>query len=73
MNAPGVLAGCTAEDTATPQAFRSADASHGTATVNPDGSLTYSPAADYSGEDAFTYRVWDGDEYSLPGHRQRSP
>ncbi|TBU74781.1 hypothetical protein DNJ99_23640 [Pseudomonas daroniae] len=28
---------------------------HGTVTVNPDGSITYVPAPDYSGADSFTY------------------
>ncbi|WP_367066640.1 tandem-95 repeat protein [Oryzisolibacter sp. LB2S] len=28
---------------------------HGTATVNPDGTITYKPAANYSGTDSFTY------------------
>ncbi len=33
---------------------------HGTLTLNADGSFTYVPAADYSGNDAFTYRANDG-------------
>ncbi|WP_152643336.1 Ig-like domain-containing protein, partial [Anaeromyxobacter sp. PSR-1] len=31
----------------------------GTATVNPDGSLAYAPAPDWSGTEVFTYRVAD--------------
>jgi subtilisin-like proprotein convertase family protein len=33
---------------------------HGTATVNPDGTITYTPAANWSGTDSFSYRVSDG-------------
>jgi Ca2+-binding RTX toxin-like protein len=28
--------------------------------VNGDNTITYTPAADYSGPDSFTYRAWDG-------------
>jgi large repetitive protein len=35
-------------------------AQHGTASVNGDGSITYTPAANYNGSDGFTYRVSDG-------------
>jgi VCBS repeat-containing protein len=34
--------------------------SHGTVTVNADGSYTYTPAANYFGTDSFTYTVSDG-------------
>jgi hypothetical protein len=33
---------------------------------NPDGSLMYSPADDYTGADSFTYRAFDGQAYSDP-------
>jgi hypothetical protein len=33
---------------------------HGAVVLNPDGSLTYTPALDYSGSDSFTYRASDG-------------
>jgi len=33
---------------------------NGTAVLNPDGSLTYTPDADYNGPDLFTYTVSDG-------------
>ena len=33
--------------------------SHGTLTLNPNGSFTYSPVANYNGPDSFTYRAAD--------------
>jgi FtsP/CotA-like multicopper oxidase with cupredoxin domain len=36
---------------------------HGTATANPDGSVSYAPAADYSGSDSFTGRPDVGQRY----------
>ena len=33
---------------------------HGAAVVNPDGTVTYTPAANYSGADSFTYTISDG-------------
>ena len=35
-------------------------AEHGTVTVNPDGTLEYTPDADYNGPDTITYVVGDG-------------
>ena len=34
---------------------------HGTVTMNPDGTYTYTPAADYNGTDVFTYKLCDAD------------
>jgi VCBS repeat-containing protein len=31
--------------------------SHGSVTLNADGSFAYTPAADYSGPDSFTYKA----------------
>jgi VCBS repeat-containing protein len=39
---------------------------HGTATVNADGSFTYTPAANYHGPDSFTYRARDAVADSNP-------
>ena len=36
-------------------------AAHGTVTMNPDGSYTYTPAANYNGTDVFTYQLCDTD------------
>jgi len=33
---------------------------HGTATSHPDGTITYTPAANYDGADSFTYTISDG-------------
>ena len=40
-------------------------ATHGTAVVNSDGSYTYTPSSNYYGTDSFTFRVYDGTDYSL--------
>ena len=34
---------------------------NGTVTVNPDGTITYTPAPDFCGDDMFTYEVNDGE------------
>lgn len=36
--------------------------SHGALLFNPDGSFTYTPAANYNGTDSFTYRLSDGSD-----------
>jgi len=36
-------------------------AAHGTVTMNPDGTYTYTPAANYNGGDVFTYKLCDAD------------
>jgi VCBS repeat-containing protein len=36
-------------------------AAHGTVTMNPDGTYTYTPAANYNGSDVFTYKLCDAD------------
>ena len=41
-------------------AVKVSDPSHGTVTLNGDGSFTYTPVADYNGPDSFTYRANDG-------------
>ncbi len=37
------------------------DPPHGTVVINPDGTVTYTPDADYHGPDSFTYTVRDAD------------
>jgi hypothetical protein len=38
--------------------------SHGSLTLNANGSFAYSPAADYNGSDTFTYKASDGTVFS---------
>ncbi|MES2629649.1 MAG: Ig-like domain-containing protein, partial [Bacteroidota bacterium] len=40
---------------------------HGTVSINPDGSFTYSPNTNYNGTDSFVYRVTDGQGGSANG------
>jgi VCBS repeat-containing protein len=40
---------------------------NGTVTVNPDGSYSYVPAADFNGTDSFTYTVSDGNGGTATG------
>jgi CshA-type fibril repeat protein len=44
---------------------------HGTATVNPDGTIAYAPAANYHGADSFSYTIGDGNGGSFPPDRAR--
>src|SRR5207253_3939863 len=37
---------------------------HGALTLNPNGSFTYTPAANYNGPDSFTYKANDGQALS---------
>jgi hypothetical protein len=41
--------------------------SHGSASVNPNGTVTYTPAAAFNGSDSFTYAVSDGQGGSATG------
>ena len=43
--------------------------SNGSVTVNPDGSIDYTPDADFSGIDSFTYEVCDVDGECDDSHR----
>jgi VCBS repeat-containing protein len=60
VNAPGVLANDGDPDGDQLSAVLGSGPSHGTLTLNPDGSFTYRPAANYNGSDSFTYRASDG-------------
>jgi hypothetical protein len=56
VGAPGVLSG----DAAGLMAHLVSAATHGTVSLNADGSFTYIPASGYSGNDSFTFRAEDG-------------
>lgn len=45
---------------------KASDPSHGSVIVNPDGSFTYTPIANYNGADSFTFNVNDGTSTSSP-------
>ena len=58
----GVLANDTDVDTIPTElvALQLTGPAHGTLTLNPNGSFTYTPSANYFGSDSFTYKVNDG-------------
>jgi VCBS repeat-containing protein len=58
--APGVLGNDTDADHNPLTAVQASGPSHGTLTLNPNGSFTYTPTANYNGPDSFTYRANDG-------------
>src|SRR5213075_2844061 len=58
--APGVLANDTDVDADPLTAILVNGPTHGTLTLNSDGSFTYSPALNYNGPDSFTYKANDG-------------
>jgi VCBS repeat-containing protein len=41
------------------------DTSHGTMTLNPDGSFTYTPNSDFAGSDSFVYQTDDGHGHTV--------
>ena len=80
VNAPGVLANDSDADGNPLTAVLGSGPSHGTLTLNANGSFTYTPTADYNGPDSFTYRASDGTAHLEPGDgddhrhcRQRRP
>ena len=58
--APGVLANDTDPEGSALSAVLASGPSHGALTPNADGSFSYTPAANFSGTDSFTYRASDG-------------
>jgi VCBS repeat-containing protein len=62
--APGVLGNDTDVDGNALTASLMTGVSHGTLTLNSNGSFTYVPAANYVGGDSFTYHSYDGALYS---------
>jgi len=55
-----VLAQCSDPDNDVLAIISVSTASHGTAAVNADGTITYIPAQGYCGPDSFTYTTSDG-------------
>ena len=62
--APGLLDNDSDADGDALRAVRDNGPAHGTLNLNSDGSFTYSPDANYNGEDSFTYTASDGTEDS---------
>ena len=60
VGAPGVLANDSDPDGNSLSAVLGSGPGHGTLTLNANGSFIYSPAANYNGNDSFTYRASDG-------------
>src|SRR5207253_454100 len=58
--APGVLGNDTDVEGAWRTTVQVAGPSHGTLSLNANGSFTYTPAANYNGADSFTYKANDG-------------
>lgn len=64
--ADGVLRDDTDFDGDAIEAKLDDNVAHGEITLESDGSFIYLPTAGYVGSDSFTYRVFDGAEYSSP-------
>ena len=62
--APGVLSNDTDIDSPTITAVLVSGPTHGTLTLNPDGSFIYAPGANFGGGDSFTYKASDGQAFS---------
>ncbi len=60
VNAPGVLRNDSDPDGDPLSAALVSGASHGTVSLNGDGSFSYTPATGFTGTDSFTYSVSDG-------------
>jgi VCBS repeat-containing protein len=63
---PGVLGNDSDPDGNQLSAVLGSGPSHGTLTLNANGSFSYTPAADYDGTDSFTYQASDGTLKSNP-------
>jgi uncharacterized protein len=58
--APGVLSNDTDAESSPLTAALMSGPTHGTVTLNANGSFTYTPASNYNGPDSFTYKASDG-------------
>jgi VCBS repeat-containing protein len=59
ISAPGVLANDSDADDNPITSIKVTDPAHGVLELQADGSFTYSPSANYSGTDSFTYKAND--------------
>src|SRR5204862_88028 len=64
VSAPGVLANDSDVDSDPLSTILVTGPSHGTLTLNSDGSLVYLPALNFNGIDSFTYKASDGQAQS---------
>lgn len=64
IGAPGILGNDTDPDSDSIVAILEDAVSHGTLTLNSDGSFVYTPVLNYYGTDKFTYKAYDGELYS---------
>ena len=64
VEAPGVLANDTDAEGSALTAELFDDVASGTLVLAEDGSFTYMPDAGFVGEDSFTYKAFDGVDYS---------
>ena len=62
--ASGVLGNDSDVDSSSLTASLVSGPSHGSLALNPNGSFSYNPAANYNGTDSFTYKVSDGSLFS---------
>jgi peptidoglycan/xylan/chitin deacetylase (PgdA/CDA1 family) len=68
LAATGVLSNDTDSDDDVLTASLVDGPEHGTLSLNPSGAFVYTPAADFNGQDSFTYRAYDGQAYSAPAN-----
>lgn len=62
---PGILGNDSDPEGSVLTAVLSSNVSHGTLTLNSNGSFTYIPVNSFTGVDSFKYRAFDGGLYSL--------
>ncbi len=66
ISAPGLLSNDSDPEGSAITAVKLTNPAHGSVVVNPNGSFTYTPVANYAGADSFTYAANDGTVNSLP-------
>jgi hypothetical protein len=64
ISAPGVLGNDSAATQRLTVVIKVSAPTHGSLSLNKDGSFTYIPQVNYSGSDSFSYRFNDGQSYS---------